>query len=469
MVKKPLFILFLIPALLVAEDQTHLGSYIAEGLKNNLALRQQEFSLEKSLQALKEARGMFFPAVSFQARYSRAGGGRMIEFPVGDMLNPIYGSLNDLYQFHGIDTTFPTNISNLTFPFLREQEQDTKIRIVQPLFQRSLYQNIKLKSSLNLAQRAQLDTFKRQLISEIQTAYYNYAKTLSLDRLLEQTRQLLEENLRVSQKLLDNGKATEDSVFRAEAELAGFDQKKAESEKDKILAAAFFNFLLNRNLDDPILLDDMAPPSFPEDTDIDKAVSRAIKNRHELQQLEFALSAASRLVTLAGAASFPSLFAVIDYGIQGETYRFGRDDDYWIASLNLEWNVFSGSQNLAKKNQAILDRKKLEAQRQEMEKQIAIQVHEAYLSYRTAGEAVKAAEKREESAKKSFAIVSRMYASGMVPQITLLDARSALTGASVNHISALYELHIEKARFEQVSALFDPNIYQRKQGVDDDQ
>jgi len=469
MIKRLLFTLLLLPILLPANDQNQLDRYIAEGLKNNLALQQQEFSLEKSLQALKEAKGMFLPSVSVLARYSRAGGGRMIDFPVGDMLNPIYGSLNDLFQFHGIDASFPTNIPNQQFPFLREQEQETKIRVVQPIYQRSLYQNIKLKSALSRVQMAQLDAFKRQLISEIQTAYYNYAKTLSIDRLLEQTRELLEENLRVSEKLVENGKITEDAVYRAQAELAGLDQKKAEAEKNETLAAAYFNFLLNRSLHDPILLDGMAPPSPLEDTDIDKAVSRALKYRHEFQQLQHALSASTHQITLAKSGTLPSLFAVVDYGIQGETYSLDRDADYWMASLILEWNVFNGNQNQAKKIQAVLDRKKLEVQKQELEKQISIQVHEAYLSYRTAGAAVRAAEKREESSKKSYTIVAKMYANGMTPQIALLDARNTFTSASINRIVAFYDLYLEKARFELVSALFDLSLYQGEQGDDDDQ
>jgi len=466
MIKRPLFILFLLPVFAAGQNQNYLDRYITEGLKNNLALQQQEFSLEKNLQALKEAKGMFYPSVSVLARYSRAGGGRMIDFPVGDMLNPIYESLNDLYRIQNIDASFPTNIPNQQFPFLREEEQETKIRIVQPIYQRSLYQNVKLQTALSRVQTAQVEVFKRQLISDIQTSYYNYAKTLNIDRLLEQTRELMEENLRISKKLVDIGKSTEDTVFRAQAEMAEFDQKKAEAEKNKTLAAAYFNFLLNRDIEEPILLDDMPPPSLLREDNLEKAIERALNNRTEFQQLRQAIAASSHLISLAGSGTLPSLFAVVDYGIQGETFSFGRDADYWMASLIFEWSVFNGNRNQAKKAQAMLDRKKLEAQMLELENKIRIQVHEAYQSYLTAKAAVRAAEKREESAEKSYAIVAKMYANGMTPQITLLDARNAFTSASVNRIMAFYDLYLEKARFEQVTALFDLSLYQGEEGDD---
>ncbi|MBN1561575.1 TolC family protein [candidate division KSB1 bacterium] len=64
--------------------------YIQQALDSNLALQQADFSYQKSIAALREARGLFLPGVDIQARYSRADGGRLIEFPVGDMLNYDY-------------------------------------------------------------------------------------------------------------------------------------------------------------------------------------------------------------------------------------------------------------------------------------------------------------------------------------------------------------------------------------------
>jgi outer membrane protein len=76
--------------------QSILQEYINEGLMNNLALQQKEAGYRQSLQTLREAKGLFYPAVSLNARYTVSEGGRVIEFPVGDMLNPVYTTLNQL-------------------------------------------------------------------------------------------------------------------------------------------------------------------------------------------------------------------------------------------------------------------------------------------------------------------------------------------------------------------------------------
>jgi outer membrane protein len=91
-----------------------LDDYISEGLENNLTLKEHRLSYEQSLQALREAKGMFYPSLSFEASYTRAGGGRALEFPVGDLLNPINSTLNELTQ----QQAFPTDIQNVNETFL---------------------------------------------------------------------------------------------------------------------------------------------------------------------------------------------------------------------------------------------------------------------------------------------------------------------------------------------------------------
>ena len=117
-----------------------LEKYIQHGLANNLALKQENFSIQKSLASLEEAKGLFMPQVSFIANYTTARGGRSIAFPVGDLLNPVYSTLNQLTG----TSNFPT-IANVNEQFLPNNFHETKIRIIQPLFNSDIYYNYKAK------------------------------------------------------------------------------------------------------------------------------------------------------------------------------------------------------------------------------------------------------------------------------------------------------------------------------------
>jgi outer membrane protein len=118
----------------VGGQEIYLENYIRAGLENNLALKLKEVNYRKSLEALKQARSWFYPDISVNMRYSAAEGGRIIEFPVGTMLNPVYESLNYLLG----QQKFP-DISNMEFAFYRPTEHETKVSLVQPIVDPKIY------------------------------------------------------------------------------------------------------------------------------------------------------------------------------------------------------------------------------------------------------------------------------------------------------------------------------------------
>src|SRR4051812_36385732 len=76
--------------------QTVLDGYVEEGLKSNLILQQKNISYEQAQQALKIAKTYFMPSVNLLGDYTSGEGGRSIALPVGDLLNPVYASLNKM-------------------------------------------------------------------------------------------------------------------------------------------------------------------------------------------------------------------------------------------------------------------------------------------------------------------------------------------------------------------------------------
>ena len=168
--------------------QSPLDDYIRMGLENNLALKQKETSYRKSLETLKEAKGLFFPNISLNARFSVAEGGRTIDLPIGDLLNPVYATLNQILH----SNQFP-QIDNQSFMFFRPKEQETKIRMIQPLFNTDIYYNSKIKKELTETEQVSVDQYRQELVAEIRKAYYNVAMAEGIVNMLNETRKLLEE------------------------------------------------------------------------------------------------------------------------------------------------------------------------------------------------------------------------------------------------------------------------------------
>jgi outer membrane protein len=422
----------------------YLQDYIREGLQSNQQLRQKQLDYAQSLAALKGARGLFFPDVSLQARYTVARGGRTIEFPIGDLLNPVYSTLNLLTM----TDQFP-QVENQEFPFLRPREQETKISLMQPVFSSDLIQNYRITREQAEITRISAEQYSRELVREISKAYYDYLKANSLKLLADTSLLLVEENLRVSLSLFENDKVTIDAVYRSEAELSRVEVQQAQARSMVEASRAYFNFLLNRTLDASVML--WEGPATPPFVDLDEATQMALENREELQQIKKGIELNQHVTALHRGSNIPGLFGVVDYGIQGEEYSFTEDDDFMIASLVMRWTLFQGSVNRQKVQESRIEGEKLDALLSQTRQQISLEVINNFYTLQAAYESVRAASKQERSARRAYELIDRKYTEGQASLLELIDARTSRIGASANHIIARSEYFSRLADFEYAS------------------
>ena len=306
--------------------------YVAEGLRSNLALQGEALEVERAAQALAAARARFFPEVSLQARYSRAEGGREFTIPVGTALNPVYSTLNQLLAQQGRPAQFP-QISDVTVEFLREEEQDTRVVVRQPIYAPAIPAAVRAQRALLGASSYNRMAVARALRRDITIAYLDWLKARSSVDIVASSQELLRENLRVNQSLFDNGKITEDQVLRAKTELLAVEQRLRETENLTTQAQSFFNFLLNRELLAPI--DPSSPPAAGSRSaqPLPQLWTDALERRPELGRVEHQRQAATEQVTVARKQRWPVLTLALDGGTQGVDYRTGEGYDFGTASL----------------------------------------------------------------------------------------------------------------------------------------
>lgn len=403
-------------------QESVLDAYVSEGLENNLALQRQQLSYEKSLYALKEARGLFFPSVSFNASYTLANGGRTIEFPVGDLFNPVYTTLNQLTE----SQSFPTNLENEEIQFLPNNFQETKATVNQALFNTDIYFNYKARQAMIEVEKVSQEVYRLELIKEIQTTYLGYLQTLEAIEILQDTRILLQEVRRVNTKLVKNQKATRELIMQTDYELSDIDQQGASLEEKRQSALAYFNFLLNRPLDAE-LKTDSALLSLNIQGSLEELTAHAMANRPELDQLSRAQEANEWAIRRYQYANLPKLGAGLDIGYQGFGYNFGDNQGYFLAGFSLSWDLFKAGQNSAKKQQAMLDQQSLLNQQNEARKQIELQLRRAYYAARAAFSKEHSSRKALASARENFRIVKKKYENQQASFLEYLQAQSNLT------------------------------------------
>ncbi|MGB5131142.1 MAG: TolC family protein, partial [Steroidobacteraceae bacterium] len=324
---------------------------VAEALESNLGLTAVQAGVDQRLAALDAARARFLPTLDLQLRYSRADGGRKIELPVGDLLNPVYSSLNSLLAASGQPAPFAP-IANQSFSFLRDREQDSVLRLSQPLYDARIGAARREAAYGYDAARYGHDAYRLQLERDVRQAYYRWLASREAIEILSATHELAKENERVNDSLYRNGKVTRDLVLRAEADRLEIDQELTRARATESLARRYVNLLCNapltRELESATVTDADLPrlaagvPHAAASLE-DSAVGR----RAELRQLEAGVAAAGESERIARAAFKPQVALAVDAGTQGGEWDYSDQDPYVMASVIVRFNLFSGGADRA--------------------------------------------------------------------------------------------------------------------------
>ena len=428
------FVLLLVAAPVVG--QSVLDQYLRQGVESNLQLQQETLNYQRSVEGLAVARSYFMPNLLVNANYTLAGGGRTIQFPVGDLLNPVYATLNQLTG----SERFP-QITNVNEQLAPNNFHETTLRVIQPIFNPDIYFGYKAQKELVTVQQAQKLAYENELKYNILAAYYQYWQTEDALRVIENGQRILQEALRVNKKLVSTEKATRDAVYNTEYEISQLQQQHTEMQKNRDVGQAYFNFLLNRPLGEPILKDTLAlAASSPTGQDVTALQTLALQQRQEIKQLQNALRANEQLLALNRSSAAPRVVAVGDAGYQGFRYTFDNTQDYWLVQFRLTWDIFKGGEKRARTQQARIDYQVMENKLAQTRQQIEWQVIQAYRTLQAAEQSYQTAQAGAVSAEKTFQIMQAKYREGQAILLEFLDARNRITTAGLNVSIARYEL-----------------------------
>jgi outer membrane protein len=425
--------------------------YVAEGLQSNLALQGEALEVDKAAAALSAARARFYPEVSMQSRYTRSEGGREFTLPLGSALNPVYATLNEQLSAQGQAPRFPT-VSDVSVPFLRSSEQETRIMVRQPLFNPAIAAAVRAQSALLDAGNYRRMALARTLRRDIVTGYVDWLNARNSMEIVAASAALLQENLRVNASLFDNGKVTEDQVLRAKAELLEVEQQQREAANGADQAQSYFNFLLNRELRTPIEAASLPDTESQRDAALETLWERALQRRPEVAQAERLHRASVQQAVAAEQQRWPTLSLGFDAGTQGEAYRFGTGYNFSTVSLVFTWRMFDAGSDAARVRQARASERQLVLRGQEIAQQIRLEVQQAFDRLQTARDSLMTAQARVEAARAAFRIASRKRDEGVINQVEFIDARGTLTRAELNYSLTRCNVLARRAELEYATA-----------------
>jgi len=432
----------------IQAQKTVLDNYIDSALQNNIALQQKNISVEKAMYALKTAKSLFQPVIAIQSSYQSGEGGRSIDFPVGDLLNPVYSTLNKLTA----SNKFP-QIQNVTTNFFPRNFYDMRLNTLMPLYNKDLQYNKEIQEQQLQLQQTDMNAYKRELVKSIKVSYFNYLASLKATIIIQNAMLLAVEGKKANEKLMANGKGLPAYILRSETEISMLNAQLNESKRQSESAKLFFNFLLNRDLEmeiDTTYNEESGLTTFNEMINAQGNIGQ----REELKLLEGAVELNKTVLKMNQHFWYPKLNGYFNLGSQSQSWKFNNESAYYLGGLQLDIPLFAGKRNQYKIKQTQLDITLTQNNLKQTTQQLNLVEKIAKNNLETAFQNYTVSIKQLETAETYQRLIDRGYREGVNTYLETVDARSQFMNASQLKNINLFKVLIASAEYERETASF---------------
>lgn len=373
-------------------------------------IRQRGYEVE-------EAYTQANPKIDFQSQYQRIE--PPVNLPTGGIINPA-----NSYSF--------------------------SLNIQQPIytFGRLRFGVLASKLSRRSAQEEYLNQLHEVLLGGaelyIQAVVLQEAMSIAEDELEAQNA-----NLRVTSLLFDQGVVAQFDVFRAQAATSQAQQELIEAETARQLALARLRSFMNLNPDQEIEIAELELVE-PEDMSLPEEREKALELRPDLRALRWAREAAKARVDLARAQGSPTL------SLQNQTvnrtptgFSPGTQN---TTSLVLSVPLFDGgvSKNRALQAEEVVAQ--LSADIEQRERQVRLDLEEAYRQLQDRWRSITVTQANVEQANEALRVAILRYKNGVSTMVELLDTQASRSRARFSLAQAKADYQLATWRWRRVAA-----------------
>lgn len=432
-----------------AQSPNALDSYVRQGLERNIVVQQKSISLERAMLSLKMANGMFAPSVSLLGNFTSGEGGRSISFPIGDIMNPVYTTLNQLTA----SDQFP-QLENVNTNFFPRNFYDVRARTSMPLLNTDLIYNKKIRGQQVLLQEYEVQVYQRELVRNIKVAYFNYLSAREGVVIYQSALTRAQEGKRVNESLLANGKGLPAYVLRSQAEIENIKAQLVDAERQVENGRLYFNFLLNREGTEEINTDFVPELSTVTTLLAEDAVPT---QREELLQIKTAQELNQQVLKMNKLFWAPRVSGFVDLGAQAENLEYSSKANYYLYGFQLEMPLFAGFTNRHKISQSRLDVRNAELNVDQVNRQLRLSTEVSRNALVSAFQNYQSAQKQLEAAQSYQRLIEKGYKEGVNTFIEAVDARNQLTSAELLVRVNLYRVLVAEASLERETASYPLN------------
>jgi len=387
-----------------------LQEAVALALRNNRAVQISARSVDKTRNALREARSNANFTIQSNATYTRFD--RVAEARFGPQ---------------------PVRIGNI-------ENRTARLTLTQVVDISGIIRTAIRAADLTLTvSELEFERTRNDTILQVVQAYQGVARADEFVRVAEEALRNAQERLRLIRAQVDAGVAAQFDLLRAETAVAQAEQAVLNARNQRELAAAALNNLLGRDLNTPVRV--AKPERLPELQlpPLETLTQQAFQNRPELIAAQRGIELAQVGITSARRSLLPNIVLTgqADFNLNTSVFNPRRETYTGVAVLSVP--IWDGGVARAREAQARDDLEIAQLRLKQAQEGIALEVRQAYLNLQDAQKRLEVARKGLEQATEALRLARVRFEAGVSPQLEISDAELAFTQAQTNLVNAQFD------------------------------
>ena len=330
-----------------------------------------------------------------------------------------------------------------------DHEHAFGLSIEQTLFDRSLGAAVSAARHGRAASEADYDRALADVALEAREDYYAVLLAAAAVDVREAGVRLATERLEQVRLLRDVGTASDFDALTAEVDLENLRPGLIRTRNQLRLAENGLKRTIGVPLDQPLALDDTLGLE-PVVISLEEAQSRALAARPDLRAQVRTVDLREELVNVERAEAFPTLRLRLDVTRRSSSEDFVPEERDFsqsaTAALAVDIPVFDGRRTEGRALQARADLVEAQERRRALERDVLLQVQDAWQTVEATAQTVEATRATGERARRAYEIARVRFREGLSTQLELDEAEQAVTEARLNAVQALHDHMVAVAR-----------------------
>ena len=306
-------------------------------------------------------------------------------------------------------------------------------------------QNLNYDSS-----KSDFENISEQVILSVKQAYYSVVQAKYNRLVLQDTVKQTQQQLEQAKGFYEVGTRPKFDVIKAEVNVSAAKLSLIRAENDFRIAVVNLNNAMGvPGTPEYTLSEDISFARY--EITFEEALSRAYENRPDVKSIVAQRQAAEVGIDSAKTGYYPFLTGNASYNWAGG--RLDELDHGWNVGAVISFPLFSGFLTKYQVQEARANLNVLKANEESLRQSVFLEVEQAYLTLRSAEEAIPTAKLGVEQAQENLDIANGRYAAGVGNPIEVTDAEVSLANARLGHILALYADKVAQANLEKAMGM----------------